>query len=143
MAISGVFSTSVQEVTGTTLSTRQGVAAPSKAESVTSVESSTYDFTDMSRREVDQLVKSGVMDLPPLVLPEEGLDLTGDVKAQMDAVYDNKINFIDRFKKSIDFLQTHASTQASRNMLHRYQSSLNEMLALQGQTRSSGVDVSV
>lgn len=143
MAISGILSTSVQDVTGSTLSTRQGVAATSKAESVMSPESSTYDFTDMSRREVNQLVKSGVMDLPPLVLPEGGLDLTGDVKAQMDAVYDNKINFIDRFKKSIDFLQTHASTQESRNMLHYYQRSLNEMLALQGQTRSSGVDVSV
>lgn len=64
-----------------------------------------YDFTNMSRRELDELFREGKLDIdfPPLIVPEGGLDLTKDIKAQMDAVYDNKINFIEYYEKSIEF----------------------------------------
>ena len=55
-----------------------------------------YDFTNMSRREFTQLVKNNEYTggLPPIILPEAGIDMSRSMQEQMDAVYDEKINFI-------------------------------------------------
>ena len=72
-----------------------------------------YDFTNISRSEFDALWKSGEIDIdfPPLILPEGGLDITKDTKAQADAVYENKINFIEYFEKAITYRKTLAPTE--------------------------------
>ncbi len=126
---------------------RQNVAAEGKeiAASAANNLPQNYDFTNMSRREFDQLWKAGEikMDLPPLIVPEGGLDLTKDTKAQMDAVYDNKINFIEYYQKSIEFQESLPQTEINQSTLEHYEAGLNALMELQGKTRQSGIDVEV
>lgn len=91
----------------------------------------TYDFTNMSRREYETLWQSGVLgeDLPPLILPKSGIDLTGahgGVQQQMDAVYDEKINYVD-------FLEGRITYNKSENLPTEYvEQALETLLAFQG-----------
>ncbi|GAC32324.1 hypothetical protein [Paraglaciecola polaris] len=78
----------------------------------------TYDFTSMSRREYNQLVKAGEVPLGYIVLPSDGIDLTSDTKAQMEAVQDEKMNFIDYYKSRISYREsTGQSTENFRDVL--------------------------
>ncbi len=126
---------------------RQNVAAEGKeiAASAANNLPQNYDFTNMSRREFDRLWKAGEikMDLPPLVVPEGGLDLTKDIKTQVDAVYDNKINFIEYYQKSIEFQKSLPQTEINQRTLEHYETGLNALMDLQGKTRQSGIDVEV
>lgn len=108
-----------------------------------SVSTSNYDFTSISRREFDELWKAGEidMDLPPLILPSEGIDITKDMKLQMDAVYDKKINYIEYFEKRIDYQQSLPATPEQRKVLDHYKESLSVLLSLQGELRHPRVDV--
>lgn len=77
-----------------------------------------YDFTNMSRREYNQLVKAGVVPLGYVVLPADGIDLTSNPKAQMQAVQDEKINFIDYYQNRISYREsTGQSTENFRDVL--------------------------
>jgi hypothetical protein len=77
-----------------------------------------YDFTNMSRREYNQLVKAGEVPLGYVVLPADGIDLTSNTKAQMEAVQDEKINFIDYYQNRISYREsTGQSTENFRDVL--------------------------
>ena len=77
-----------------------------------------YDFTNMSRREYNQLVKAGEVPLGYVVLPADGIDLTSNTKAQMQAVQDEKINFIDYYQNRIFYREsTGQSTENFRDVL--------------------------
>ncbi|WP_166423615.1 hypothetical protein [Paraglaciecola sp. 20A4] len=80
--------------------------------------SDVYDFTNMSRREYNQLVKAGEVPLGYIALPTEGIDLTSNTKAQMEAVQDEKINFIDYYQNRIAYREsTGQSTENFRDVL--------------------------
>lgn len=77
-----------------------------------------YDFTNMSRQEYNQLVKAGEVPLGYVVLPADGIDLTSNTKAQMQAVQDEKINFIDYYQNRISYREsTGQSTENFRDVL--------------------------
>lgn len=77
-----------------------------------------YDFTNMSRRAYNQLVKAGQVLLGYVVLPAGGIDLTSNTKAQMEAVQDEKINFIDYYQNRIAYREsTGQSTENFRDVL--------------------------
>lgn len=102
-----------------------------------------YNFNDMSRSEFDSLWREGKVDmrLPPLILPSNGLDLTKDTKAQMEAVYDEKIDFIQHFQQRMEFQNTQPSTEANRVALKFYEDGLNILNNLKGETIKSCVDL--
>lgn len=102
-----------------------------------------YDFTNISRSEFDALWKSGEIDIdfPPLILPEGGLDITKDTKAQADAVYENKINFIEYFEKAITYRKTLAPTEENRQALEHYERGLSSLIELQGKARQPNIDI--
>lgn len=103
----------------------------------------TIDFTNMSRREFDELFKAGVidMDIPPRILPLEGLDISKSIKEQMNAVYDKKINYIEYFEGRIEYQKSLPVTQDQQKMFGHYKESLNALLSLQGEQRNPSVDV--
>lgn len=78
----------------------------------------TYDFTNMSRREYNQLVKAGEVPLGYIVLPSDGIALSSDTKAQMEMVQEEKINFIDYYKSRISYREsTGQSTENFNDVL--------------------------
>ncbi|MGO3300737.1 MAG: hypothetical protein ACTILD_08560 [Pseudoalteromonas sp.] len=60
----------------------------------------------MSRRKYNQLVKAGEVPLGYIIFPTEGIDLTSNTKAQMEAVQDEKINFIDYYQNRIAYQES-------------------------------------
>ena len=147
--ISGNFYKSTPPITNTTDQQSAITHSPTSGQDETPqttsspVGATSYDFTNMSRREFDALWKAGEidMDLPPLILPSEGIDLTKNTKLQMDAVYDRKINYIEYFEGRIKYQQSLPKTQEHQKALDHYTKSLNVLLSLQGNSRNSHVDV--
>ncbi len=109
----------------------------------TEINQRNYDFTNISRKEFNALWKSGEIDIdfPPLILPEGGLDITKDTKAQADAVYENKINFIEYFEKAITYQKTLPSTEANKQALEHYERGLSSLVELQGKARQPSIDI--
>lgn len=97
-----------------------------------------YDFTNMSRNEYAQLVKAGKLELGTIIFPKGGIDLTGDTKAQMEAVKDEKINYVDYLKGRIEYRKSIGESREP------YQNTLNEILKLHGtskdETMLRGID---
>ena len=92
---------SISHTKSTAISSRAVQSRPAIAtQRQDSASENIYDFTNMSRKEFDGLWQNGKLPLkiPPLILPTEGLDLTKDTKAQLDATYDKKIDFIGHFQ---------------------------------------------
>lgn len=80
--------------------------------------SEVYDFTNMSRREYNQLVKAGEVPLGYIIFPADGIDLTSNTKTQMEAVQDEKINFIDYYQNRIAYREsTDQPTENFRDVL--------------------------
>lgn len=80
--------------------------------------SEVYDFTNMSRREYNQLVKAGEVPLGYIIFPADGIDLTSNTQAQMEAVQDEKINFIDYYQNRIAYREsTGQPTENFRDVL--------------------------
>lgn len=104
-----------------------------------------YDFTNMSRKEFDSLWQNGNVPLkiPPLILPSEGLDLTKDTKAQLDAAYDKNIDFIGYFQKLIEHQKSLPNTDTNQQTLKLYEDTLNTLASLQGKAMESGIRVDV
>ncbi|MGO2476867.1 MAG: hypothetical protein ACTH7Q_00615 [Pseudoalteromonas sp.] len=72
----------------------------------------------MSRRKYNQLVKAGEVPLGYIIFPTEGIDLTSNTKAQMEAVQDEKINFIDYYQNRIAYQEsTDQPTENFRDVL--------------------------
>ena len=64
------------------------------------------------------MVKAGEVPLGYVVLPADGIDLTSNTKAQMEAVQDEKINFIDYYQNRISYREsTGQSTENFRDVL--------------------------
>lgn len=96
-----------------------------------------YDFTNMSRREYNQLVKAGEVPLGYIVFPADGIDLTSNTKAQMEAVQDEKINFIDYYQNRIAYREsTGQSTENFRDVL-------TDLQKLQGKAMNPALTKSV
>ena len=104
-----------------------------------------YDFTNMSRKEFDSLWQNGKVPLkiPPLILPSEGLDLTKDTKAQLDAAYDKNIDFIGHFQKLIEHQKSLPNTDTNQQTLKLYEDTLNTLASLQGKAMELGIRVDV
>jgi len=84
-------------------------------------ESINHDFTNMSPNEYSELVKSGEIKREHflLALPAGGIDLTGDVKAQMDAASDVKIDYVALIQGRIDYNKSvNLPTDIYDNMLN-------------------------
>lgn len=100
-----------------------------------------YDFTNMSRKEFDRLWQNGKVPLkiPPLILPTEGLDLTKDTKAQLDAAYDKKIDFIGHFQKLIEHQKSLPNADTNQQTLKLYEDALNTIRSLHGKAMEFGI----
>lgn len=107
------------------------------ADSVNQISERRFDFTSISPNELGEAVKSGELSLMdvPVILPPEGLDLTKDTKAQMDAFSNQKIDFIQYLKERIDYRK---SVGQSTEM---FENSLNKVIALQRQSQAPSLDV--
>lgn len=88
-----------------------------------SIASSTVDFTSITPNEFGQLVKSGRFpELPPLVLPKK-IDLTKETTLQIEALNNEKVNYIDLIQKQIGFDKSLGkSTTYLDNLLNLMQS---------------------
>lgn len=106
------------------------------------IRQNTNDFSDMSRSEFDSLWRDGEIDmrLPPLVLPSTGLDLTKDTKAQMEAVYDQQIDFIQHFQNRIEFQKTLPRTETNQTALKLYEDGLSLLTDLSDESMRSSVN---
>ena len=104
-----------------------------------------YDFTNMSRKEFDSLWQNGNVPLkiPLLILPSEGLDLTKDTKAQLDAAYDKNIDFIGHFQKLIEHQKSLPNTDTNQQTLKLYEDTLNTLASLQGKAMELGIRIDV
>jgi len=91
------------------------------------VASGNLDFTNMSPREFNNLFKSGGFgdDLPPIVLPKNGMDAHNQ---NPNEILDQKFNYIGSVSRIIAF---NKSIGASTELHDR---ELNKMLGLQGKS---------
>lgn len=106
------------------------------------IQQKAYDFNDMSRSEFDSLWRDGKIDvrLPPLVMPSNGLDLTKDTKAQMEAAYNEQIDFIQHFQNWIEFQKTLPKTETNQTALKLYEDGLSLLTDLNGESMRSSVN---
>jgi len=84
-------------------------------------ESINHDFTNMSPNEYSELVKSGEIKREHFILafPAGGLDVTGDINAQMEAASDVKIDYVAFIQERIDYNKSvNLPTDIYDNMLN-------------------------
>ena len=111
-------------------------ALSNRREPIDQRQANSFDFTNVSRTELNDLVKLGVLNFAdiPLMLPEGGLDLTKDTKAQMDAVMDKKVDIIRHIEDRIE------SRESYGKPTDRYDNMLHTLLSLQGQPMQPSID---
>lgn len=144
MSISGVSHANTQNFVSRDNRERQEISGQrQEAAAELSIKHKTPSFREMSRSEFDSLIREGKIDmrLSPLILPSSGLDLTKDTKAQMESVYEQKIDFIAHFHKRVEFQKTQPGTEPNREALRFYTEGLNMLTKLQVELEESNLNV--